>query len=139
MRHDCKSTDPDGEKREFPMKKSLMPATALPTLKKVAFTFLCCAAYGLVRLVLMMSAALGQVAGGPANPGSGPTAPPPTPGPNDPIIGLPADPGNGNCFPFGCAYNGSYQQVYSSSQFSGPMTITALSFYNTQINNNGVT
>jgi hypothetical protein len=82
----------------------------------------------------MVSAALGQVAGGPANPSSGPTAPPPTAGQNDPIIGLPADPNYGNCFPFGCAYNGSYQQVYISSQFSGPITITGLSFYNTQVN-----
>jgi hypothetical protein len=30
------------EKRAFPMKRLLMPATALTTLKKVAFTLLCC-------------------------------------------------------------------------------------------------
>src|SRR5271170_5765554 len=41
MRHVCKSTHPDGEKREFPMKKLLMPATAL-SRKKVAFTIACC-------------------------------------------------------------------------------------------------
>lgn len=113
-----------------------MPAAALTTLKKVAFTLLCCAACGLVSLVLMVSAALGQVAGGPPSPSSGPAAPQPTPGPNDPVIGLPADPGYGNCFPFGCAYNGYYQQVYTSSQFPPPVpiTITELYFYNTQVN-----
>ena len=48
-------------------------------------------------------------------------------------IGLPADVGQGNCFPFGCAYNSEYQQVYNSSQFNGPITITNLEFFNTQI------
>jgi hypothetical protein len=47
-------------------------------------------------------------------------------------IGLPVDPGTGNCFPFGCAYSGEYQQVYTSSAFSGPLTITDLEFFNTQ-------
>lgn len=42
------------------------------------------------------------------------------------------DPGTGNCYPFGCAYGGEYQQVYSSTQFSGSMTIGALDFYNTK-------
>jgi hypothetical protein len=50
----------------------------------------------------------------------------------DVTIGLPADNSTGNCFPFGCAYSGDYQQVYTSSQFSGPITITNLEFFNTQ-------
>jgi hypothetical protein len=48
------------------------------------------------------------------------------------IVGQPADPGTGNCFPFGCSYAGEYQQVYNSGQFSGPITISNLEFYNTQ-------
>jgi len=38
----------------------------------------------------------------------------------------------GNCFPFSCfAYNGGtvYQEVYSSTAFSGPITISSLSFF----------
>jgi hypothetical protein len=123
------------------MKKLRIHATALTTLKKVAFTLFCGVACGLVSLVLMVSAAMAQLAGAPpypsSNPSSGPVAPPPALGPlgpNDPIIGLPANPNTGNCFPFGCAYNGHYQQVYTSSQFSGPVTITELYFYNTQYN-----
>ena len=57
----------------------------------------------------------------------------------DVIVGLPPDPGTGNCFPFGCAYNGEYQQVYSHTQFSGPITITNLEFYNTQAGDFGAT
>ncbi len=49
------------------------------------------------------------------------------------VVGLPADPGTGNCFPWGCAYSGLYQQVYDSGQFSGPITITNLEFFNTQV------
>jgi hypothetical protein len=48
------------------------------------------------------------------------------------ILGLPADPATGNCFPFGCAYNHEYQQVYASSQFSSPLVIVGLEFFNTQ-------
>jgi len=117
------------------MTRFLMPATAMTTLKKVAFTLFCGVACGLVSLVLMVSAAMAQVAGGPPNPSSGPAAPLPASGANDPIIGLPATANYGNCFPFGCAYNGHYQQVYTSSQFSGPVTITELYFYNTVYNN----
>lgn len=54
------------------------------------------------------------------------------------IVGLPADSGTGNCYPFGCDYNSQggteYQQVYTSSLFTGPLTITGLEFYNTQFN-----
>jgi hypothetical protein len=50
------------------------------------------------------------------------------------VVGSPADVGTGNCFPYGCAYSGEYQQVYNSGQFSGPITITDLEFYNTQVN-----
>jgi hypothetical protein len=53
----------------------------------------------------------------------------------DVTIGLPADTNTGNSFPFGSAYSGEYQQVYTSSQFSGPITITNLEFFNTQYNN----
>jgi hypothetical protein len=58
------------------------------------------------------------------------------------IVGTPADPGLGNSFPFGGNYdaatNGQYQQVYTHSLFTGPITITGLEFYNTQ-NNGGAT
>jgi hypothetical protein len=50
------------------------------------------------------------------------------------IIGLPPDSGVGNAFPFGGSYDGEYQQVYNRGQFSGPITITDLEFYNTQVN-----
>jgi len=53
----------------------------------------------------------------------------------DITIGLPADADNGNCFPFGTAYTGEYQQVYTASAFSGPITITGLQFFNTQVSN----
>lgn len=49
------------------------------------------------------------------------------------LVGAPADSETGNCFPFGCSYTGQYQQVYSAGQFSGPITITGLDFYVTQI------
>ncbi len=52
------------------------------------------------------------------------------------VVGLPPDSGSGNCFPFGCAYNAEYQQVYNSGQFPGTITITDLEFYNTQYNSN---
>jgi hypothetical protein len=53
------------------------------------------------------------------------------------VVGTPADSGTGNCAPFGCDYdshssNGIYQQVYTRSLFSGPISITGLDFYNTQ-------
>lgn len=57
----------------------------------------------------------------------------------DVIVGLPADSNAGNCFQFGCDYSHSnggspeYQQVYTASQFTGPITITDLEFFNTQI------
>lgn len=50
------------------------------------------------------------------------------------VIGLPADANTGNCFPFGCSYSGEYQQVYTASAFSGPITITELEFFNTSYN-----
>ena len=50
------------------------------------------------------------------------------------IIGNPPDPGAGNSFPFGSPYNAEYQQVYSSSAFTGPIQITDLYLYNTQFN-----
>lgn len=53
----------------------------------------------------------------------------------DQIVGLPADSNQGNCYPFGCAYSGEYQQVYSASAFSGPITLTGLQFFNTAYDN----
>jgi hypothetical protein len=55
------------------------------------------------------------------------------------IIGNPPDPGQGNSFPFGAPYNAEYQQVYSSSAFSGPIQITDLYLYNTQFNSGATT
>lgn len=49
------------------------------------------------------------------------------------IVGSPADVGTGNSYPFGSAYAGEYQQIYNSGQFGGPITITDLEFYNTQV------
>jgi hypothetical protein len=49
----------------------------------------------------------------------------------DTTVGLPADADTGNSFPFGSAYSGLYQQVYTRSQFSGSLTITQLDFFNT--------
>ena len=54
-----------------------------------------------------------------------------------------ADAATGNCYPFGCAYTSGtsfltefnkYLEVYGSASFSGPMTITSLQFFNTQVN-----
>lgn len=49
------------------------------------------------------------------------------------IVGSPADVGTGNSYPFGSAYDGEYQQIYNSGQFNGPITITNLEFFNTQV------
>lgn len=43
------------------------------------------------------------------------------------IVGLPSE--GGNCFPFGCSSGTHYQQMYAASQFSGPITITDITFY----------
>lgn len=45
------------------------------------------------------------------------------------IIGAPAT--AGNSFPFGSSSGTRYQQVYSATGFSDPLTITGLTFYNT--------
>jgi hypothetical protein len=51
------------------------------------------------------------------------------------IVGAPASTGSGDCIPFGCNFfdesNTDYQQVYGSTNFSGPITITALEFFHT--------
>jgi hypothetical protein len=47
-----------------------------------------------------------------------------------------ADPGSGNFFPFtgdGFATNNRYQQAYAASNFSGPVTITGITFFNTEL------
>lgn len=57
------------------------------------------------------------------------------------IIGGPGDPGTGNCFPFGCDtpfdWGIEYQQVYAASDFSGPINITSLSFYDHNFDSGG--
>ena len=55
------------------------------------------------------------------------------------ITGFPQDQGYGNCFPFGCAYDGEYQQVYTSSLFSKAINIVGLQFANTQVNDSAIT
>jgi hypothetical protein len=54
------------------------------------------------------------------------------------VIGEPADVGPGNCFPFGCVglISTRYQQVYDDAQFDGPITITAIRFFNTVLEGN---
>lgn len=52
----------------------------------------------------------------------------------DVIVGIPPDPGSGNCFPFGCAYNAEYQQIYAQTEFPDTILITDLEFFNTQYN-----
>ena len=52
------------------------------------------------------------------------------------VVGT-AAPDTGNCYPFGCIssdWGGAYEQVYASSQFSGPTSIYSLSFFNTSYN-----
>jgi hypothetical protein len=44
----------------------------------------------------------------------------------DVIVGAPGN--SGNVFPF-VVYNGEYQQAYAAADFSGPITITGLSFF----------
>ena len=43
------------------------------------------------------------------------------------IIGLPANSNTGNCGPFGCNSDGTYQQVYTSGAFTGDLLITGQS------------
>src|ERR1039457_4064422 len=53
------------------------------------------------------------------------------------VVGNPPDPATGNCFRWCFNYGnygtGQYQQVYTESLFSGPVTIGSLEFYNTQV------
>src|SRR5690349_5964317 len=58
------------------------------------------------------------------------------------VIGAPGDPGDGNCYPFGCQstnptnsndWGTEYQQVYTSTDFSGPITITSISFFRNNV------
>lgn len=54
------------------------------------------------------------------------------------IVGTPAESDTGYSIPFGNNYDsqgdGQYQQVYTNSLFSGPITITGLEFFNTEFN-----
>lgn len=55
-------------------------------------------------------------------------------------VGGPAQSGTGNCLPFGCPVMfglGTYQQVYSSSAFSGETDISQLTFFDTEVQNGG--
>jgi len=47
------------------------------------------------------------------------------------IVGAPATPDHSFCYPFGCAFTGEYQQIYTHSLFPGPITITGLEFFST--------
>jgi hypothetical protein len=89
---------------------------------------------GVAAIVLCGTPAFADQMGLPTGPQLPGTAGPPSATVGDPIVGLPADSNTGNCFPFGCAYNGRYQQVYSAGAFSGPLTITDLEFFNTAFN-----
>jgi len=54
------------------------------------------------------------------------------------VIGEPPLIATGNCDPFGCPEFfglGTYQQIYTSSAFSGDSTITGLTFYDEQVQN----
>jgi|HubBroStandDraft_1064217.scaffolds.fasta_scaffold02439_4 hypothetical protein len=56
------------------------------------------------------------------------------------VVGDPPLRGTGNCDPFGCpAFFGlaTYQQVYSSADFPGDISIDGLSFFETQVLSNG--
>jgi hypothetical protein len=56
-------------------------------------------------------------------------------------IGLPLEPNAGNCIPFGCPVTlpfATYQQIYTSTAFSGLALITGLDFFNTQDLSGGV-
>jgi hypothetical protein len=46
------------------------------------------------------------------------------------VVGGPGDTDSGHCAPFSCAKR--YQQAYDSSLFAGEITITGLTFYNTE-------
>lgn len=51
------------------------------------------------------------------------------------VTTIPVAPGTGNtanCFPFTCNFNGTYQQVYASSAFTGPLTFDTLTFFANQ-------
>jgi Putative Ig domain len=57
------------------------------------------------------------------------------------VVGLPPVTGTGNCDPFGCPTFfglGTYQQVFASSAFSGPIDIAQLTFADSQVSNNGL-
>lgn len=59
---------------------------------------------------------------------------PATPALSQVIIGGPADPANGNCAPFGCpGFGPTYQQVYGAANFSSPITINSITFFNTAL------
>jgi hypothetical protein len=45
------------------------------------------------------------------------------------VVGNPGDPGVGDCVPFGCSDASIYQQIYSSTLFSQPITIAGLTFF----------
>jgi PEP-CTERM motif len=56
-------------------------------------------------------------------------------------LGDPAKSGTGNCDPFGCPAFfglGTYEQVYSSAAFAGPVSINDITFFDTMVQNGGL-
>lgn len=60
------------------------------------------------------------------------------------IVGAPGNPGVGDCVPFGCALldpsgtsavPSEYQQIFDSSLFAGPITISGLTFFLNNVDN----
>src|SRR6476620_9218289 len=51
------------------------------------------------------------------------------------MVGAPGDPLVGDCIPFGCSDASVYQQIFDSSLFSGPTTITGLRFFLSNFDN----
>lgn len=48
------------------------------------------------------------------------------------------DPGVGDCAPFGCPDDSTYQQLYLSSLFAGPITISGLTFFDENFDHSSV-
>ena len=43
-----------------------------------------------------------------------------------------ADPSQGNAAPFGLSFGTDYEQVYNQTDFSGPIDISQITYFNTQ-------
>ena len=53
------------------------------------------------------------------------------------LVGSPGDPGVGDCAPFGCPDDATYQQLYLSTLFPGPITISGVTFFDQNFDNTG--